>query len=60
MEFLLNRYGTKSQIKSAIDRVGYEGSMTATGSALLRMKDYVFSTANGMRDDKSIPKVRQI
>ena len=57
IEFYLNRYGSKSQIKSAISRAYYEGSSTATGTALLVMKRYLFSTAGGMRNDKSIPKV---
>ena len=60
VEFLLNKYGTKSQIKSAIDDVYYEGSMTATGSALIKMKNDIFSSANGMRNDKSVPKVSSI
>ncbi len=56
-EFYLNSYGTKSKIKAAIDNMYYEGSMTATGDALVEMKDYIFDSNNGMRSDKSIPKV---
>eukprot|EP00794_Sanderia_malayensis_P006323 gene6323-7047_t len=55
-EFYLNSYSTKSAIKSAIDRMKYEGSMTATGDALLHMKSFIFNTNYGMRSDKSIPK----
>ena len=57
VEFYLNRYGSKSQIKSAISKAYYEGSSTATGTALRIMKRYLFSNAKGMRNDKSIPKV---
>ena len=60
LEFQLDRYSTKSEIKSAIDRVYYHASLTATGDALSIMKSHVFSVSKGMRSDKSIPKVKSI
>ena len=56
-EFPLNRYYNKWDMKRAFDNMLYQGSNTATGDALEMMRTWAFSTENGMRDDKSIPKV---
>jgi len=53
----LNQHYSKNALKNAINRMWYQGSNTRTGDALMGLKRDIFTTNNGMRDDKSIPKV---
>lgn len=57
VEFPLNRYYNKWDLKQAINRMWYQGANTATGNALIALKQQTFTLQNGMRDDKSIPKI---
>lgn len=45
------------ELKQAIDRMYYQGSNTATGDALMKLVQTTFTPGEGMRVDKSIPKV---
>ena len=57
VEFRLTQHYSKYGLKDAINRMWYQGSSTRTGDALMTLKNDVFTTRRGMRDDKSIPKV---
>ena len=57
LEFKLDKFVTKSDLRKAIDRVDYNGLLTYTGEALEFVKKYVFTESAGMRADIGIPKV---
>lgn len=57
VEFGLTSYYSKSSLKDAINSMWYQGSNTRTGDALMALKRNVFKAGNGVRNDKSIPKI---
>ena len=56
-EFDLGRYFTKTDMKSAVDRIPYQNGWTYTAEALKFLRNNIFITQAGMRDDPGIPKV---
>ncbi|XP_065679969.1 protocadherin Fat 4 isoform X3 [Hydra vulgaris] len=44
-------------MKEAINKIKYQRSITATGDALMTLVNTIYNENNGMRRDKSIPKI---
>ncbi|XP_065656896.1 cadherin-related tumor suppressor isoform X2 [Hydra vulgaris] len=57
VEFRLNEKQDKPAIKEAISKIRYQRSITATGDALMTLVEVIYTEENGMRSDKSIPKI---
>ncbi|CAL1545324.1 unnamed protein product [Lymnaea stagnalis] len=55
LQFNLNRYTTKADIKQAILALPYEADLTNTGKALKLTREQAFSAANGARP--GVPKI---
>ncbi|KAH9489337.1 hypothetical protein Btru_051673 [Bulinus truncatus] len=51
VEFHLDEFSTKQDIKDSIAKVNYTGGITATGLALMKVRDEVLSPAHGFRSD---------
>lgn len=51
IEFKLNKYFTKNDLRNAVDDIEYNGYLTYTGEALNTVRQQVLTTNAGMRDD---------
>jgi uncharacterized protein YegL len=51
IEFNLVKYFTKNELRNAVDDIQYHGFLTYTGEALNTVRQNVFTTRAGMRDD---------
>ncbi len=59
VEFLLDQYHTKEELKTAVDALEYTGGGTSTHEALEQMRTVLFNVTNGARPlNDGHPRVR--